>query len=186
MAAGRSGFAVSIATPGFPVKSVDVDELHAAFLNESRTRGRCLVPRIGNSGRDMRESVSGLNPGIPTRQGLMSDKATASPLTLDVVRAGDAFVVHCNGKLVAGVNDILYVKVCKLIPATKRIVLDLTNLTRVDSTGLGTLVRLKVSARSAGCSVELINLGKQVRLLLGTTGLMKVFATIGESGIKLC
>ena len=134
----------------------------------------------------MRESVSGLNPGISTRQCLMSDKATASPLTLDVVRAGDAFVVHCNGKLVAGVNDILYVKVSKLIPATKRIVLDLTNLTRVDSTGLGTLVRLKVSARSAGCSVELINLGKQVRLLLGTTGLMKVFVTIGESGIKLC
>ena len=116
----------------------------------------------------------------------MSDKATACPLTLDVVRAGDAFVVHCNGKLVAGVNDVLYVKVSKLIPATKRIVLDLTNLTRVDSTGLGTLVRLKVSARSAGCSVELINLGKQVRLLLGTTGLMKVFATIGENNIKLC
>jgi len=116
----------------------------------------------------------------------MSDNATASSLTLDVVRVGNAFVVHCNGKLVAGVNDILYVKVCKLIPDTKRIVLDLTNLTRVDSMGLGTLVRLYLSARSAGCSLELINLGKQVRQLLGTTGLMKVFATIGENNIKLC
>jgi anti-sigma B factor antagonist len=116
----------------------------------------------------------------------MFDKAIASPLTLDVVRAGNAFVVRCNGKLVAGVSDILYVKVSKLIPGTNRIVLDLTNLTRVDSMGLGTLVRLYVSARSAGCSLELINLGKQVRLLLGTTGLMKVFATIGEHGIKLC
>jgi anti-sigma B factor antagonist len=169
-----------------PTKSVDVMNFMRLSSMKAARGGRCLVPRIGNSGRDMRESVSGLNPGIPTRQSLMSDKATAIPLTLDVVRAGDAFVVHCNGKLVAGVNDILYVKVSKLIPATKRIVLDLTNLTRVDSTGLGTLVRLKVSARSAGCSVELINLGKQVRLLLGTTGLMKVFATIGESGIKLC
>jgi hypothetical protein len=36
--------------PGFPVKFVGVDELHAAFLNESRTRGRCLVPRTGNPG----------------------------------------------------------------------------------------------------------------------------------------
>jgi hypothetical protein len=36
--------------PGFPVKFVGVDKLHAAFLNESRTRGRCLVPRTGNSG----------------------------------------------------------------------------------------------------------------------------------------
>ncbi len=116
----------------------------------------------------------------------MSDKATASPLTLDVVRAGDALVVRCNGKLVAGVNDILYVKVSQLIPDTRRIVLDLTNLTRVDSMGLGTLVRLYVSGRSAGCSLELINLGKQVRQLLGTTGLMKVFADIGQNGIKMC
>src|ERR1700678_1706962 len=37
-------------TPGFTVKFVAVDELHAAFLNESRTRGRCLGPRTGNPG----------------------------------------------------------------------------------------------------------------------------------------
>jgi hypothetical protein len=30
---------------------VGVDELHAAFLNESRTRGRCLVTRAGNPGQ---------------------------------------------------------------------------------------------------------------------------------------
>ena len=115
----------------------------------------------------------------------MSEKAAASPLTLDIVRAGNTYVVRCNGKLVAGVNDILYAKVSKLIPDTRRIVLDLTNLTRVDSMGLGTLVRLYVSARSAGCSLELVNLGKQVRQLLGTTGLMSVFAVIGEHGIKM-
>jgi anti-sigma B factor antagonist len=116
----------------------------------------------------------------------MSDKATACPLTLDVVRTGDAVVVHCNGRLVAGVHDILYTRVRQLMPGTRSIVLDLTNLTRVDSMGLGSLVRLYVSARSAGCSLELVNLAKQVRLLLGTTGLMKVFADIGESGIKMC
>jgi hypothetical protein len=36
--------------PGFPVKFVGADELHAAFPNESRARGRCLVPRTGKSG----------------------------------------------------------------------------------------------------------------------------------------
>jgi hypothetical protein len=35
-------------TPGFPVNLVGVDEPLAAFLNESRTRGDCLVPRTGN------------------------------------------------------------------------------------------------------------------------------------------
>jgi hypothetical protein len=36
--------------PRFPVKFVGVDEPHAAFLDESRTRGCCLVPRTGNPG----------------------------------------------------------------------------------------------------------------------------------------
>jgi anti-sigma B factor antagonist len=122
---------------------------------------------------------------LTIRQHLMPDKATTSLLTLDVVRAGGAIVVRCNGKLVAGVNDVLYSKVSELIPETKRIVLDLTNLARVDSMGLGTLVRLYVSCRSAGCSLELVNLGKQVRQLLGTTNLISVFAIIGEHGIKM-
>jgi anti-sigma B factor antagonist len=115
----------------------------------------------------------------------MLEKAAASPLTLDITRAGNAVVVRCNGKLVAGVNDMLYAEVSRLIPETKRIVLDLTNLIRVDSMGLGTLVRLYVSCRSAGCSLELVNLGKQVRQLLGTTNLLSVFAVIGEHGIKM-
>jgi hypothetical protein len=32
------------------VKFVGVDKLHAAFLNESRTRSRFLVPHTGNPG----------------------------------------------------------------------------------------------------------------------------------------
>ena len=116
----------------------------------------------------------------------MTSNAVTTTLTLQVVHKGDCFIVHCNGRLVAGVGDILYGQVCKLIPETKRIILDLTNLTRVDSMGLGTLVRCYVSARAAGCSLELINLGKQVRALLGTTGLLAAFASIGESGIKMC
>jgi anti-sigma B factor antagonist len=115
----------------------------------------------------------------------MPDNAAASLLTLDVLRTGDTIVVRCNGKLVAGVNDVLYRKVSVLIPETKRIVLDLTNLARVDSMGLGTLVRLYVSCRSAGCTLELVNLGKQVRQLLGTTNLISVFAIVGEHGIKM-
>ena len=114
----------------------------------------------------------------------MPDKAPC-PLTLEITRTSHAVVVKCNGRLVAGVNDILYTQVSQLIPETKRIILDLTNLVRVDRMGLGTLVRLYVSCRSAGCSLELINLGNQVRQLLGTTNLLSVFAIIGEHGIKM-
>jgi len=53
----------------------------------------------------------------------------------------------------------------------------------VDSMGLGTLVRLYVSAKSAGSCIELINLGKQIRELLGITNLITVFGDMCEKGI---
>jgi hypothetical protein len=37
-------------SPGFPVETGGVGELHAAFLTESRTRGRWLVSRSRKSG----------------------------------------------------------------------------------------------------------------------------------------
>jgi anti-sigma B factor antagonist len=108
-----------------------------------------------------------------------------TPLTFEIERAGDTAVVRCHGKLVAGVNDVLYAKVSQLIPGTRRIVLDLTDLTYMDSMGLGTVVRLYVSARSAGCDLELINLGKRIRQLLSITNLLPVLSVIGQTGITI-
>ncbi len=74
--------------------------------------------------------------------------ATASKLlTLDVEQKGSTYLVHCHGRLIAGVCNVLYDQVHELIPGSTRIVLDLTDLAFVDSMGLGTLVRLYVSAR---------------------------------------
>jgi anti-sigma B factor antagonist len=114
----------------------------------------------------------------------MPDQDAASLLTLAVDRTGDCVVVRCNGRLVAGVNDRLYREVSQLIPGSKRIVLDLTDLTHMDSTGLGTLVRLYVSAKSAGCVLQLYNIGKSVRQLLGVTHLLSVFEVIGNNNIR--
>jgi anti-sigma B factor antagonist len=49
--------------------------------------------------------------------------------------------------------------------------------------GLGTLVRLYVSAKNAGSCIELVNLGKQIRELLGITHLLSVFGDVCEQGI---
>jgi len=106
-------------------------------------------------------------------------------LTIDIDRIGSEAVVRCHGRLVAGVDDILYSTVSQQIPGTKRIVLDLTDLKHMDSMGLGALVRLYVSAKSAGCELVLINLGQQIRHLLGLTNMFSVFTVIGENGIRL-
>ncbi len=96
----------------------------------------------------------------------------------------NAAIVRCQGRLVIGENDQLQSRIRELIPDNKRIVLDLTELTMMDSIGLGTLVRLYVTARSAGCNLELINLGSHVRELLGITNLLSVFTMIGENDIR--
>jgi anti-anti-sigma factor len=115
----------------------------------------------------------------------MSDPAATSHLTLDVHRTGSVAVVRCSGRLVSGVNDLLTHEICQLIPCSKRIVLDLTDLTHMDSSGLGTVVRLYVSAKSAGCALELINFGPRIRQLLGVTNLLSVFTTICEHDIRM-
>jgi anti-sigma B factor antagonist len=115
----------------------------------------------------------------------MQEKPAASLLTLEVEQTGSTAVVKCHGKLVAGATDRLYLPVKLLIPVCKRVVLDLADLSRMDSMGLGTLVRLYVSARASGCELELLNLGKQVQQLLGTTNMLSVFTVIGERGIKM-
>jgi anti-sigma B factor antagonist len=115
----------------------------------------------------------------------MPESVALQVLTIDVERrAGSAVLVRCHGRLVAGATDVLYSGVSALIPGAKRIVLDLSDLKHTDSMGLGTLVRLYVSAKSAGCSLELLNLSKQIQHLLGITNMLSVFTVIGENGIK--
>jgi anti-sigma B factor antagonist len=115
----------------------------------------------------------------------MPDEPNENLLTLDVVRNGEEAVVRCHGKLVAGVNDTLYTQVSQLIPGSKRIVLDLTDLAYMDSMGLGTVVRLYVSAKSAGCDLKLINLGKRVRQLFSVTNMMSVFAITEDYDVPI-
>jgi anti-sigma B factor antagonist len=115
----------------------------------------------------------------------MANAAAAGVLTFDTERKGDGMIVHCHGRLIAGVSNQLYTNVKELIPGSKRILIDLTDLTHMDSMGLGTLVRLYVSAKSAGCCLELINLGPRIRQLLGMTNLLSVLTDMCEQGITL-
>lgn len=115
----------------------------------------------------------------------MSDEAAVNRLTVDVTRSSDLALVQCRGELVSGVSDVLYGNVRPLIPETKRIVLDLQHLTYLDSAGLGMIMRLFISAKAAGCDLELANIGARVRQVLGITNLMSVLTVIGENNIRI-
>jgi anti-sigma B factor antagonist len=116
---------------------------------------------------------------------LIPDPSAAPVLTIDIEHyAGDVAVVRCRGKLVAGATNILYSRVDALMPETQRVVLDLSDLTYTDSMGLGTLVRLYVTAMAAGCSLELLNLSQQIRNLLGMTNMLGVLPVISEDSLE--
>lgn len=115
----------------------------------------------------------------------MTPSAATNTLSFDVERKGTTALVHCRGSLVAGVCSKFYEKIQLLFTENKRVVLDLTDVAFVDSMGLGTLVRLYVSAKSAGSCVELINLGKKVRELLGITNLLSLFGDMCEKGVAM-
>jgi anti-sigma B factor antagonist len=115
----------------------------------------------------------------------MPQSAAAPLLTLEIEHNGDVATVKCRGKLVLGVCDVLTSKVRELIPNSKRIVLDLTDLTHMDSIGLGTLVRLYLSAKTGGSCLVLVNMGPRIRQLLGITNLLSVFTDMCEQGVNI-
>lgn len=115
----------------------------------------------------------------------MTTSAAVNTLTFSVERSETHAVVRCRGRLVAGVGSEFYAKIKPLFSERKRVVLDLTDLDSVDSMGLGTLVRLYASAKAAGSCLELVNLNKKVRDLLGITNLLSLFGEMCEKGVAV-
>ncbi len=98
------------------------------------------------------------------------------PFRYELEISGDNTVVKCHGRIVSDTADELKQLVKPMIPKCRRIVLDLSDVEFIDSSGLGTLVGLKVSAASAAyCSLELSNLSPLVKELLRTTRLIQLF-----------
>ena len=97
---------------------------------------------------------------------------------------GDATIVQCTGTLTAGLTGILRDEVKRLLPHSKKIVLDLTLLTQMDSLGLGTIVSLYVSAKASGRTLVLINLSPRVRQLFSITNVWSIFDEYAEHIIR--
>jgi anti-anti-sigma factor len=109
----------------------------------------------------------------------------ASHLKLDVHTTKDATVVRLSGRLTADAAATFKEEVKALIPQSKRLVLDLSEVAYMDSSGLGAVVGVYVTAKKAGCDLRLINLSKRVKELLGLTNLLSVFETTGQYFVKM-
>jgi anti-sigma B factor antagonist len=86
-------------------------------------------------------------------------------------------VVALDGRIVLGEeSNALREKVKSLIAeGKKKIVLNMDNITFIDSAGLGTLVAAHHSAKSQGASLRLCHLGSKFQEVLQITKLLTVF-----------
>jgi len=86
-------------------------------------------------------------------------------------------IVQLEGRIVLGEeSNALRERVKSLLSANKKkIVLNMNNVTYIDSAGLGTLVAAFHSARSQGAMLKLANLGSKFREVLQVTRLLTVF-----------
>ncbi len=96
-----------------------------------------------------------------------------------------ATVVRCTGRLTAETSPHLKMEVKALLPNKRPLILDLSELAYMDSSGLGTLVGLYISAKGAKCELQLLNLSPRIRELLSITNVLSVFESCGRTGMRL-
>ena len=86
-------------------------------------------------------------------------------------------VFQGNGRIVFGEESSLLRDEIKkaIVDGNKRIVLNLGEVSYIDSGGLGTLVALHTTAHTAGGTIKLANLTRRVGDLLQVTKLLTVF-----------
>jgi anti-anti-sigma factor len=86
--------------------------------------------------------------------------------------------VTCHGRIISSTAAKLKETVAPLLPEGGRIVLDLGDVSHLDSSGLGTLVGLKASAiRQGMCILEFRNMTPRILELLRITNLMQLFSS---------
>lgn len=104
------------------------------------------------------------NPAVPEPE-----------LTLQIERNGTETTLRCYGKLTSSTCGLFRTAVRDHFPQTQALVLDLTSVAYVDSSGLGELVGVYVSTKNAGCKLKLINRNQRLKDLLNLTRLAPLF-----------
>ncbi|HWO40124.1 MAG TPA: STAS domain-containing protein [Candidatus Acidoferrum sp.] len=94
----------------------------------------------------------------------------------------DVVVVDLQGKATIGhANDILNKQLRQLIDdGTDKILVNLADVTQLDSSSIGTIVRAFISLKHRGASLKLLGPRGNVRMVLETVHLLEVIPSIED------
>lgn len=114
----------------------------------------------------------------------MASRAFISPgLTLTLEEKPEEAIIYCSGKITADSAEVFQSEIRDhVIPMSRgkgvavntRIVLDLSNVSFVDSAGLGSLFGLWKAAQAKACNLEIVNLSPRLQKLVSLTRLDQV------------
>jgi len=109
------------------------------------------------------------------------------PFYCEVVKSNDdefgnrVTTVTCHGRLTSDTSVAMKETVKPLIPVGGRIIIDLGDVSYLDSSGLGTLVTLKVSAVKQGyCILEFSEMTPRIMELLRISNLTQILSNRGS------
>jgi anti-anti-sigma factor len=106
-------------------------------------------------------------------------------LNLHMHTADNATTVRCTGRLTIDTSPQLKTEVKALLVNKRRVILDLTDLAHMDSSGLGALVALYISAKGFGCELQMVNLSPRIRELMSMTNIISLFESCGRYGGRM-
>ena len=105
--------------------------------------------------------------------------------TFDILDSDGLCTVRCRGQLVGDRAMRLRDQVKPLVGHGRKVTLDLTDVTFMDSLGLGVVATLYVSARRGGCEFDVINFSARVRDLLSVAQLLSLFEPAAQSTARM-
>jgi anti-sigma B factor antagonist len=101
---------------------------------------------------------------------------------VEVRKKGDVVIVDMTGRLVGGIGDEILRNVVNELLAEdwKKILLNLSGVTAIDSAGIGELVASLKTVSHLGASLRILNLNERVRLALHLGRLLPLFEVHGD------
>jgi anti-sigma B factor antagonist len=98
-------------------------------------------------------------------------------MKIDIRTFGDAQILDVSGQITLGEGTMVIRNTVRdiLQSGAKKIILNLANVTYIDSSGVGELVSTYTSVVNKGGQLKLLNLTKKIRELLAITKLLTVF-----------
>ena len=91
--------------------------------------------------------------------------------------AGDVFILDCSGKITLGEGTMVVRNAVRevLKDGGKKIIVNLADVSYIDSSGIGELVSTYTTVTNQGGQLKLLNLTKKIQELLAITKLLTVF-----------